>query len=80
MPILRIELYLNGQSKPDLCGRNNTKRIECDGLKLVCEPNDELSKEIKDLLKQPIANFPFEYYSIILKHLQIIHTSVTKNF
>lgn len=67
LPILRIELYLNEQNKPELCGRNNTNGLDQDGLRLVCEPNDDLSKEIADILKESTANFPFEYYSIDFK-------------
>ena len=31
---------------------------------MICEPRDELSKEITEILKQGSNNFPFEYYSI----------------
>jgi predicted ATP-dependent endonuclease of OLD family len=64
LPLLWIELYLSDQSNPDLNGRNNSDNITCDGLRLICEPLEELSKEIQEILRQPGANFPFEYYSI----------------
>ena len=64
LPKLSIELYLNEQHNPDLNGKNNSDDIECDGLKMECIPNDELGKEIKEILEQKEANFPFEYYTV----------------
>lgn len=64
LPVLSIELYLNEQNNPDVFGRNNKKGTDFNGLKLVCEPNDEFSRDIRDILRQPNTNFPFEYYSI----------------
>ena len=62
LPILFVEVYLNEQGDPDFNGKNNSDGKICDGLRLVCEPIDELSKDIKDILDQNDANFPFEYY------------------
>lgn len=67
LPKLYIELYLNEQNNPDLNGRVNSENYLCDGLQLICEPNDDLSKEIKEILNQDEPNFPYEYYSIIFK-------------
>lgn len=64
LPVLYIELYLNEQDNLDLNGRINSENTTCDGLRLICEPNDQLSPEIKDILQQQESNFPFEYYSI----------------
>ena len=65
MPKLFIEIYLNEQNNFEVSGDNNSKEIIFDGLKLVCEPNhQEFSKFIKEVLSQPNASFPFEYYSI----------------
>lgn len=64
LPILVAELYLNEQDNHSLNGKNNIDGILADGLKLICEPNEELSHEIAQVLAQPEANFPFEYYSI----------------
>ena len=64
LPKLSIELYLNEQNNPDLNGKNNSDDVECDGLKMECIPNDELGKEIKEILEQEEANFPFEYYTV----------------
>ncbi len=62
LPTLFIEVYLNEQNDPDLNGKNNSEALVCDGLQLICEPIDALSNEIKDILGQKDANFPFEYY------------------
>lgn len=64
LPVLFIEVFLNEQNNVDLNGKNNSDGLLCDGLKLECSPNDELSKEIKGILLQPETIFPFEYYSI----------------
>ncbi|MBA4406572.1 ATP-dependent endonuclease [bacterium] len=64
LPTLFIELYLNEQNDHELNGKCNSENIECDGLKLECLPNDDLSKQIKEILEQEEPIFPFEYYSI----------------
>ncbi|NOQ24510.1 MAG: AAA family ATPase [Bacteroidales bacterium] len=64
MPELRIELYLNEQNNEITNGHNNLDKKPCDGIRLVCKPNDEYSESIKDVLKKPDCLFPFEYYSI----------------
>lgn len=64
LPSLIIEAYLNDQDNPDLNGRNNSEDLICDGLRLVCEPIDELLGEIQEVLSQDNAIFPFEYYSV----------------
>lgn len=67
LPNLFIELYLNEQNNPDLNGQVNSEGLICDGLKLLCEPRDDLSSDIKEILKQEEPNFPYEYYSISFK-------------
>ncbi|WP_271425241.1 ATP-dependent nuclease [Aequorivita sinensis] len=67
LPILYAELYLNDQSNKDLDGKWNSDGIPAHGIQLICEPREDLSKEIKDILLQDDDNFPFEYYSIIFK-------------
>lgn len=64
MPKLEIEIYLNEQNNEDINGKNNSDKIECDGLKLVCKPMDDYSKDIKDVLQKKHPVFPFEFYSI----------------
>ncbi|MGQ7857240.1 ATP-dependent nuclease [Pedobacter sp. WC2501] len=67
LPQLFVEIYLVDQKDPDLNGNSNSVGVICDGLRLCCEPNDLLGKEIKDILNQPDAIFPFEYYTISFK-------------
>lgn len=67
LPRLFAEVYLDDQNDPDLNGNTNSAGVICDGLRMSCEPNDMLSKEIKDILSQQDAIFPFEYYTISFK-------------
>jgi putative ATP-dependent endonuclease of the OLD family len=64
LPTLFVELYFNEQNDFELNGRNNSDGIVCDGLKLEFVPNDDLSREIKEILAQPNTSFPFEFYNI----------------
>ncbi len=95
LPTLSIELYLNEQNNSDLNGKFNSDEAITDGLLLICEPNDELSKEINDILEQGEANFPFEYYTInfktfkgenytgyrkFLKHILIDNTQINNEY
>lgn len=67
LPNVSIELYLNEMNDPDLNGKHNSEHLLCDGLSLCCEPNDDLGKEIKEILAQEESNFPFEYYTVNFK-------------
>lgn len=67
LPKLFIELYLNECNNADLNGDNNSEGINSDGLCLICEPNEEFSANIRDVLAQEGENFPFEFYSIVFK-------------
>lgn len=64
LPKLIIELYLNDQQDQNLEGVNNSDGIMAHGIKLKCEPNDDLESNIKDILSQPEKNFPFEFYKV----------------
>lgn len=64
LPKLYVELYLSDQQNADLNGNANSDHRVGDGLVLCCEPDDDLSHEIAQILAQPGANFPFEYYTI----------------
>jgi putative ATP-dependent endonuclease of OLD family len=63
LPILEIELYLKVNNE-ETDGKNNSEKIVANGLKLICKPNDEFSKDIKKILQQENCLFPFEYYLI----------------
>ncbi len=67
LPTLKVEIYLNEQNNPDLNGNANSDSRITDGLSLTCRPNDDFSKEIKEVLSSSEQNFPFEYYSIVFK-------------
>jgi len=67
LPKLEVELYLNNQQNSELNGRANSENRTCDGLRLCCEPNDNLSHEISQILAEPDDNFPYEYYTISFK-------------
>ncbi|MBR4750983.1 MAG: AAA family ATPase [Thermoguttaceae bacterium] len=65
LPILRIELYLELE-KPDqfMNGKNNTDRVNSDGIRLVCAPNPEYRAELTEVLTNHKDFFPYDYYSI----------------
>jgi predicted ATP-dependent endonuclease of OLD family len=67
LPALYVELYLNDQFNKDLDGKYNSENVSAHGILLTCEPREDLSKEIKEILSQDDNNFPFEYYSINFK-------------
>ncbi|WP_282162146.1 ATP-dependent nuclease [Ulvibacterium marinum] len=93
MPELRVELYLNEQNNETTHGKNNLDKRPCDGVRLVCKPNEDYHQSIKEVLKKPECLFPFEYYSISFttfndipyngynKHLKhiLIDNSLTSN-
>ena len=64
LPKLYIELYLNDQDNELLDGQYNSEGASSHGMLLELSPNDELVTEIKEILGQAEANFPFEYYLI----------------
>ena len=67
LPTLFVELYLNDQKNKDLDGKYNSESKLSHGLLLICEPAEDLSREIEEILRQDDDNFPFEYYSISFK-------------
>lgn len=95
IPELEIELFLNEQNNDKTSGKNNSEETECDGLRLKISPNDDYSKNIKDILKNKNCVFPFEFYSIsfttfndisynsfakFLKHIFIDNSSVNGEY
>lgn len=95
LPELHIELYLNEQYNEKTSGKNNTEKIDCDGLRLKIVPNDEYTINIKEILKDSNCVFPFEFYSIsfttfgdqsynsyakFLKHIFIDNSSVNAEY
>lgn len=65
LPELLIEVYFdNLPDRHDLDGRNNSKCADHLGIKMVCKPVDEYTKEIQAILLEKHKNFPFEYYGV----------------
>jgi len=64
LPILFAELYLNDHGNFQLHGRNNSENRDCDGIRMVCQPNDELGAEIKQILQSDNPGFPYDYYVV----------------
>lgn len=65
LPELLIEVYFDGiEGRHDLDGRNNSKGADHLGIKMVCKPVDEYTKEIQSILVESHESFPFEYYGI----------------
>lgn len=65
LPVIRIELYLSLES-PDhvMNGKNNTDGVKCDGIRLVCEPNQDYRTEVTEALNSHPDYFPYDYYLI----------------
>ena len=64
LPKIIVELYLEGQFDYSMNGKNNTSKIECDGIRMICEPNIDFQKEIKEAIENDNNYFPYEFYSI----------------
>ena len=65
LPELLVEVYLDGiDGHHELDGRNNSKSADYLGIKMVCKPVDEYTKEIQTILTEKGASFPFEYYAV----------------
>lgn len=65
LPELLVEVYLDGiGNHHDLDGRNNSKGADHLGIKMVCKPVDEYTKEIQTILAERHESFPFEYYGV----------------
>lgn len=64
LPELSVELYLSPGVNPGLNGKNNSKRVECDGLTMTFKPMDEFSHDIAEALLSDPSNFPYEYYGV----------------
>lgn len=65
LPELLIEVYFEDlPGRHDLDGRNNSKGADHLGIKMLCKPLDEYTKEIQAILTEKHENFPFEYYGV----------------
>ena len=64
LPEMYVELYLNDMVNPDLIGKNNSKGVNCAGIKMHCHINDEYGLHVKTLLANQASTFPVEFYSV----------------
>ncbi len=64
LPKMTIELYLDCDSDHRMNGRNNSMGVTCDGIRLVCEPNQDYQSIITESLKESAEYFPYDYYSV----------------
>lgn len=95
LPVLEIDLYLEGLKHHEYEGPYNLLRKESYGVCLVCRPRDDLHDEIVEIIKQKDCAFPFEYYSIEFKmfsgaplthfkrplqHLNIDNTKISNDY
>jgi putative ATP-dependent endonuclease of the OLD family len=64
LPVLYVELWLSEGTDFELNGKNNSMKIEADGLRMEISPIEEYSKTIKEILSDDEPNFPYEYYGI----------------
>lgn len=65
LPEVLIEVYFVGiEGRHDLDGQNNSVGASHLGIKMVCKPVDEYTKEIQTILDEKHESFPFEYYSV----------------
>ena len=64
LPKLEIEIFFDIVDDDSYWGKNNSLNTNLFGISLIRKPNEDLSKEIKDILAQEEDNFPFEFYNI----------------
>ncbi|MBJ9729141.1 MULTISPECIES: ATP-dependent nuclease [Burkholderia cepacia complex] len=65
LPTMFVEAHLEGFTDHELNGKNHDKRdVATDGIRLICEPVEEYTEHIEEILKDPNSSFPFEYYAI----------------
>jgi hypothetical protein len=63
LPRVLVEIFLTEGTDPLLNGKNNVDGKTCDGIKMECAVPRELEAEVADMLRDPDAPFPFEYYT-----------------
>lgn len=64
LPIMIVELYLNGSFDHTMNGKNNSLSIKSDGIRMICAPNEDYQSEITDSLNEQSDYFPYEYYTV----------------
>ncbi len=64
LPVVRIELFLNGNFGFELEGKNNSDEVMAYGIRMVCAPNPEFEHEIMNSIKADPTFFPYDYYTV----------------
>ena len=64
LPVVRIELFLNGDFGFEMEGKNNRDEVTAYGIRMVCAPNPEFEHEIIDSIKADPNFFPYDYYTV----------------
>ena len=64
LPIVMIELFLEGDFGFEMEGKNNSDKVLAYGIRMICEPNPEFEKEIVDAIQTDEDFFPYDYYMI----------------
>ena len=64
LPIVMIELFLDGDFGFEMEGKNNSDKTVAYGIRMICEPNPEYEKEIRDAIMMDDRFFPYDYYMI----------------
>ncbi len=62
LPIVMVELYLDGDFGFEMEGKNNSDKTLAYGIRMISEPNPEFEKEILDAIKTDDTFFPYDYY------------------
>ncbi|WP_044915904.1 ATP-dependent nuclease [Butyrivibrio sp. WCE2006] len=64
LPVVRIELFLDGDFGFEMEGKNNSDDVAAYGLRMICEPNPDFEQEILESLRADERFFPYDYYKI----------------
>ena len=64
LPIMFVELYFAETPDRHLNGKNNSEQRVCDGIRMVCKPDDNYGSIIRNVLLSPDFTFPFEFYRV----------------
>lgn len=64
LPKLYIELYLSDIVDEGLEGNENSENSYTNGIRLLIEPDEALSRQTQQFLQAEGSSFPFEFYSI----------------
>lgn len=65
LPEMYVELYFEKEFDEDLDGYNNSLQLHsCAGIRMRCYLNDKYTQVVSELLSEPNASFPLEFYQI----------------